>query len=220
MESTAEFTLDIRPRTSSGTRAASALRAEGLVPAVIYGRGEPVVHISVSLASLTHAFAHNMRVFDVEMDGKESRLLLQEVAYDALGDEIQHVDFLRAVKGETLQFTVPIEFVGHAKGTMEIQHLLMELEVECRASLLPDSVPVVVTEMEEDTQITVADLVLPEGVVSLVEADTPVCSARARAEEVEDAEPELEEGAEPEVIGEVVDTDEDEESPDQAGEAG
>ena len=220
MESTAEFTLDIRPRTESGTRAACALRAEGFVPAVVCGRGEPVAHIAVGLASLTHAFAHNMRVFDVEMDGQESRLLLQEVSYDALGDEIQHVDFLRALKGETLKFTVPIEFVGHAKGTIEIQHLLMDLEVECRASLLPESVSVVVTEMEEDTQVTVADLELPEGVDAITESDVPVCSARARAEEVEDAEPELEEGAEPEVIGEVSDMDEGEESPDQGGEEG
>ena len=93
------FPLSVQVREKFGTRAASALRADGSLPANITGAGVPTESIVVNLSRFEAALRGEARVFELNLGGKKSVCILQEVQWDYLGDQIQHVEFLRDPDG-------------------------------------------------------------------------------------------------------------------------
>jgi len=194
-------------RSTTGSRDSFALRREGLIPANVRHDFET-------------ALRHHVRVFQLEVDGEEEgqQVLLNEVQWDSMGDVINNVEFKRAPKGVKVQVKVELKFLGHPKGHGEFIKNLADLEVECRPSLIPESITVQTSDMELDDIITVGDLGLPEDVDSLIPADEIVCQLRPFQEQEEETEEavEGEESLEPELVGQE-DGDESEDSPEESG---
>jgi large subunit ribosomal protein L25 len=149
--------------------------------------------------------AHGAQLLSVELDGQQRQYLIKEVQYDHLGKDMLHVDLARVELHERVEVTVPLEFRGTPKGTSagaHLDHILVDLEVECLVTSIPQQIKVRVGELDVGDSIHARDLALPEGVKLVTDADAVICTVRAKAaaaaaEEVEEAKPAA---GEPEVI--------------------
>ncbi|MBI4575697.1 MAG: 50S ribosomal protein L25 [Planctomycetes bacterium] len=198
--------LEARQREPGGSRRARADRRAGLVPAVLYGRGAEVRSLSVERTRLESLLRRHGQVLKVVAGGAEDSAILKDIQYDALGETIVHVDLQRISLDEKVKVSVRLELVGTARGVVAggvMEQNLHELEVECLPMAIPDSIQVNIKALEVGQWLEVKDLVLPEGVVCLDAADTPVVGVEEpREEEAPAVEAAVEPGAEePEVIG-------------------
>ena len=204
--------LKAEKRTVVGRNAIKKIKAQGLVPGVIYGsQGEPIA-LQVEARALTNVLAHALSehvLVELEIaDGSQStnRLaLIQEVQHHPLRPELLHVDFHAVSATEKITSEVPIEAVGDALGVRTfgglLEHSLRTLEVECFPQDLPEIVRIDVSNLNIGESLHVRDIPLPSGVESLTPADLTVVSVVASrvGEEVTET---AETPATPEVITE------------------
>ncbi|MBI5092133.1 MAG: 50S ribosomal protein L25 [Candidatus Hydrogenedentes bacterium] len=199
-------------REASGKGPARQTRREGTVPGVLYGGGQDPVSLKVDLPALRRLIhdggAHAVVQLDVE--GKpslSSPALIKAVQYHPVNGKVVHADFFRIRLDTKITTSVPITLVGQARGVVEggvIDPQLREVEVECLALEVPHEIKVDVSNLGIGDSIHVSDLVAPESVTIITEAERPVVTVHApRAiKEETPVEGEVAAGAEPEVIGE------------------
>lgn len=210
-----EVTIQAVRRAVTGKQV-KALRREGLLPAIIYGRHIAPTPIQMDYRDATHTLrtltsSHLIRLV---VEGQPHTVLVRDKQYDVLKGNLMHVDFQAVSMDEKLTTTVPVRLVGVAPAVKEFDAMLMtelnELEVEAFPGDLPEIIDVDISKLTElgDT-ITVADLTLGDKVKLLHEPDEVIAIAisAAAAEEVE----EVEAAAEPEVIQKGKEEDEEEE---------
>ncbi len=151
-------------RSERGTRKVRPLRKKGLIPAVIYGHGEEALSLTLAEHDMELAIHHGERLLEVQLDGKTINVLIKDVQYDTFGTEIIHVDFLRVAMDEVIRVSVPVELRGHAKGEQHggvTEQLLTEVAIECLPGDLPESIPLVVTDLDVGDSIHVSGLEPP-----------------------------------------------------------
>jgi large subunit ribosomal protein L25 len=193
--------VHVQIRETRGSGRARRLRANGQVPAVLYGHGEPTVSLSVPKDELGALLRHGGRV--VELQGAVSgNALIRDVQWDPFGAEVLHLDLARVARGETVEMTIPVELRGDAPGTHEggvVEHVLHEVEIRCPVASLPERIRVNINHLELGQHITVAELEIPPQVEILAEPTAIVVQCVEAKEIVEVAA--VAETAEPEVIG-------------------
>jgi large subunit ribosomal protein L25 len=186
--------LSATRRTGTGRSAVRKIKAQGGVPAIIYGgknKPEPlqVSKRDISLL-LSHASGENILV-ELEIDGeKAGRLaLMQEVQHAPLGGDILHVDFHAVSMDEMIEADVPLEPSGIPEGVKTFGGLLEQnlrsLEIECLPRDLPDVITVDVSHLNIGDSIHVRELSLPPGVTTRVPADLTALSVLAPTVEEE-----------------------------------
>ncbi len=188
------LTLTIEKRNSVG-KAVKKIRAEGKMPAVLYGKKEPSTPISVAQGSFEKVFkeAGYSTVVILEGIGDAKEALIHDVVLDPVKDVLKHADFYVIEKGQKVQVEVPIEFEGVAPAVKELGGMLVKvlhtIEVEAEPSRLPQSIVVDVSSLTDFTsQILIKDLRVPEGVVILGNPEEVVVLANEAVEEkVEEA---------------------------------
>lgn len=201
--------LSATRRTGTGRSAVRKIKAQGGVPAVIYGgknKPEPlqVAKRDISLL-LSHASGENILV-ELEIDGEGvGRLaLMQEVQHAPLGGDILHVDFHAVSMDEMIEAVVPLEPTGIAEGVKTFGGLLEQnlrsLEIECLPRDLPDVITVDVSRLNIGDSIHVRELPLPQGVTTRVPPDLTAFSVLAPTVEEEPVAAEAEAPTAPEVI--------------------
>lgn len=197
-------TLKVTKREAKGTKASARLRRSDEIPAVIYGGGGDVVHISVPGVPFKDLIRHHKRVLNLDLDGAKSLAFLKDVQHDALGDDILHIDFLRVDERKRITVRVPLAFSGHAKGLAnggEFVHPLSELEVECLPTQIPESIKVVIDHLDVGMSLHARELQMPQGVTLKTAAEAIVATVHLKGLEPEAATAGAEAGpAEPERI--------------------
>lgn len=180
-----QLKLSAAPRSASGRKISKQLRAEKRVPAVIYGGHEEPENLSIAHRDLEillgHAASEHLLV-DLEISdptGVRNRAaLIQSVQHDPLSTKIVHVDLLGVRMDETIVSSVPLEPVGESIGVKTygglLEVLLRELEVECLPKDLPEILHFDVSNLNIDESLHVSDLVLPEGVTAVTDAEVTV----------------------------------------------
>ncbi len=196
------LTLSVERREEVGKRRNRRLREQGKTPAVLYGHKQDVVNLAVKTELVEAALRHGSRF--VKLDGAVSeRAFIKEVQWNVWGDVVLHVDFTRVSEHEHVQLSVPVVVRGEAPGLKEggivKQHLHM-IEIEAEPTNAPEHIAVSINELGFNQQIHVSDIVAPEGVKLLADPEAIVVEC-VEPVVVEETEGEVEEGAEPEVIG-------------------
>jgi large subunit ribosomal protein L25 len=195
--------LQVDLRDTRGKHNARRMRIAGRVPAVLYGHGQETLSLSVASEAVAAVIRHGGHVVDLRGAVSESALI-REFQWNTWGTEVLHVDFARVSADETIEITVPIELRGEAPGLKAggiLEHLLHEMDIECRATDVPDRLIANVNHLQLDQKLTVADLALPEGAKCHAEPDDIVVQCIVPAELPEEEEAAAPAEGEPEVIG-------------------
>jgi large subunit ribosomal protein L25 len=193
--------LEVMPRSGTGTRESRRLRRQGLVPAILYGHGEKCVDLAAKREALEAVIRHGGRVVDLTGAVKESALI-RELQWDTFGIEPIHVDLLRVSKTERVKVKVPVDLRGDAPGHRSggtVNLVLHEVEIECTPDQIPEKIHAQIGSLEIGGVVKVHDLELPPGAVALADGEEPVVTctvAGGKVEETAAAAP-----SEPEVIG-------------------
>ena len=205
----ADFRLAAEPRTEFGKGSARRTRRAGRVPAVLYGHGQDVVHLSLPAREFAAALRNggSNALLTVVLDGKEQLALTKAVQRDPLTRQHEHVDLLLVRRGEKTTVDVPIVTVGEPGIDSIPNHQLNTVSIEADATNLPDSIEVDVTGRTAGQGITAGDLVLPRGATLVTDPEALVIgflgapTAEQLEAELEQAEAEAgierEESAEP-----------------------
>ena len=150
-------------RTSFGKGAARKLRTAGRIPAVIYGHGTDPVHISLPAHETGLIIRRANAVFDLDLPTGPLMALVKDVQRDPVRQIIEHLDLIIVRTGEQVEVDVPVVLEGDSASgtiaTLDSQTVLLKV----LATAIPQHVVVSVEGAEEGTQITAADLKLPEG---------------------------------------------------------
>jgi len=193
-------------RKQTGSKASTSVRNQGRIPAIVYGHKQEPVAISLNAHDFVEGLHHGHRLMDVQIDKKPQKVIVKDLQYDHLGKDIIHADLMRVEAGETITVSVPIELKGTAKGTEGggiIQEHIDRLEIECKATDIPESIVVSVKDINVGDALHARDIELPDGVklASDPELLMVTCSLVAAAKSTEELEEEA--PAAPEVIGEA-----------------
>lgn len=157
-------TLKTLPRPNLGTRPARILRLQGRIPISLQGEGKESLFLTIDEHEFLTARRHHEHVFMLEFEGGGAdSVMVRELQWDPLGEEIVHVEFRRVDLTRETEADVPLEFVGHPKGGV-LNHLVALVKVAAIPSKIPDSIEVKVDAMELGTPLFARDLKLPEGV--------------------------------------------------------
>lgn len=165
-------TLEAKVREGAGKGPARRLRAEGLVPAVVYGKHvEKPAQVAVNPKALKAAIAtpHKYNtLLTLKLDGQgDKQVLLKEYQQDPVTREVLHVDFIEVKETEAVKVKVPVVLTGKPVGVVDgglLSQARRELELWALPKAIPEKIEVDVSPMKINDVLHVRDLKLPEGV--------------------------------------------------------
>jgi large subunit ribosomal protein L25 len=168
-----------------------ALRRDGRLPAVIYGRHvEQPVSISLDAHTAELAFARltSSTLVTIDVNGEEFTAIVREKQRNYIKGNITHVDFLALDLTEKIRTKVRLSFVGTAPAVKDysavLVHRMESLEVECLPTDLPERINVDISSIREiGNNVHVREIPLPANVVVLDDADDVVIVATLVKEE-------------------------------------
>ncbi len=200
----AKSVLNVETRVRTGKGGSRKVRQDGLVPAVVYGKGVEALNLRLDPKALQKAVATEAgwnTLITLKGDGAFDGLvvILKDMQIDAIRRNPTHVDFLAIDLNKTLAVMVPVQPVGKSKGEIEggtLQLVRHEVEVYCLPTNIPTSLEIDVTALNIGEVVHIDEVSLPEGVESQHDVNFTVLTVVGRmAEEVEVGE-EGEEGEE------------------------
>lgn len=186
-------TLKAEKRARTGSGKLNQMRAEGLVPAIMYGAGFENVNLKLNAKEFASVLASSMSdhiLVSLEIPELGTKMaLVKDVQRNAISGQYLHVDFLQVDKNTEIHATVPVILQGEAAGLkiggiME-QHM-HDIDVKCKSKDLPDSIEVDVTSMGLNQSLTIGDLKLPKGVAAVLSNDVIVAMITASSAALSD----------------------------------
>ena len=163
-----------RENLTSGSN--NKLRADGLIPAILYGGKDPNQNISVSkkeISNIINSDTFLSKVLEIEIEGKKEKVIPRDVSYNVISEEPIHIDFMRIVSGKKIILEIPVKFINHPDspglkrgGVLNI--VRRKVELRCPAENIPDEIIVDLTGTDIGTSIKISSVKLPESVVPTI----------------------------------------------------
>jgi large subunit ribosomal protein L25 len=196
-----EVTLVADVNRPVGKSAARKIRREGKVPAVVYGLGsdpQPVAVPTRDFEHILHGPGGVNTLIGLEISGQKELVLARQLVRHPVKHTLVHVDFIRVRRDVAVAAEVPIHLVGEAQGVKDgglLEQTTFTLSIEAKPADLPTGIEADVSHLTLGNQLTVGDLKLPPGVVSMQDPGDLVAhvtepKGMALPEEVEAAEAE------------------------------
>jgi len=174
-------------RNAQGTGASRRLRHLGKVPGVLYGGKAAAQAIEVDHNNLFHALRKekfHASILDMELDGKNERVLLRAFQMHPYKPQVLHIDFQRVAEDQKIHMRVPLHFVGQESSPAVkvsgglISHVRSDIDVACLPKDLPEFIEVDLSELKAHETVRVLDLKLPAGVSPVLKGkENPVVVA-------------------------------------------
>lgn len=180
-----EVHIQAERRTATGKGAARKARAEGKVPATLYGRGAEAKSIVVDrrefLTALNTDAGMNV-LLNIQVDGATELALTRELQRDPVRGTLLHADFVKVDRRQEIEVEVPVHLVGESAGVKEggaLEHPLFTVHVRCLPTDVPEAVEADVSGLGIGDSLRVGDLAEgrsftilndPEEVVAVVSA--------------------------------------------------
>lgn len=187
----AEIRLKAELRADPGKGPARRARAEGKVPAIVYGRGMEPVAISVDRREFVTALKTDagMNVLlNIEFDGSSTLALTRELQRDPVRGTLLHADFVKVDRTQEVEVDVPVHLVGESAGVKEggvLEHPLFQLHVRSLATEVPQAIEVDVSALNIGDSLRVADIAGGASFQILDDPESVVASVAAPISEAE-----------------------------------
>jgi large subunit ribosomal protein L25 len=178
----ADNALVAETREGTGKGKARKLRAQGRIPAVVYGRKRAAQSIAVNpeqLQKLLRGAAGMNTLIDLSIGGARATVLVKGLERDPVRGRYLHADFYEVDLAQKVTVSVPIHLVGKAAGTDFggiLDHPLRELLIECLPREIPQRIDVDVTALQVNDSIHVSDLKLAPGLLVKTDGTLAVAS--------------------------------------------
>lgn len=191
-----EIVLTVEPRAARGRSEVRKLRADGLLPGVIYGAGIDPVALSVprhELLRVLHQHGAHPLVTVKVSGGREYLALIKDLTVDPVRQQALHVDFHRVQEDKPVQTEVEIVVTGTPVGVRQggiLDVIVRAVSIEALPRDLPEKIEFDASEMEMGSTARVGELTAPRGVTILTDPDQTLCTVVAPATEVETLSPE------------------------------
>lgn len=191
----AQIKISVNTREDVGRASNRRLRGQGMIPGVIYSKGESRI-VSVDnkeFEKLWHDMIGRTPLVTLNEGKEEIQALIQDVQRHPFKDHFVHVDFFEVTQGEEITAQAAVHITGEPEGvktdggTLDVN--LHEIEVRSRPSNIPDFIQIEVSHLNIGDTIHVRDLPQLEGVTYLMSEDTIIVSVVGAMKE---PEPEVE----------------------------
>jgi large subunit ribosomal protein L25 len=205
-----EIKLDVHLRQRTGRREVKKVRQEDCVPAIVYGGDRGPTSIKLDRRKYEkivrqhpgESLVFHLDVFEGDKKLRDYAAIVKEEQLHPVSDDLVHIDFKRINLKEKIEIKVPILVRGEAIGVKQdggsVDNPLWELEVFCLPTNIPQNIEVDVSELKIGDAIHVRDLTLPENVITNHDPESIIVSV---VPPMREEEPEVDEDAEPEVVG-------------------
>ena len=192
------YKLTISDRLKLGNRESKKVRNAGFIPAVIYYAGEKSTHISIDKSVFFHALQSSQRVYEIDKGKEKFYVMIKEIQYHPVTDEIIHVDLMRVRRSEKMTIVVPLVLIGEPIGVKEggiLSQALNQIEISCYPTDVPEHIELKIDDLEINAALSVGDIdtgsedieLISDASLNIVSITTPV-SEEAVDEEVEEDE--------------------------------
>ncbi len=203
--------VEAKARAANGKNEARRSRKAGHLPGVVYGAGQDAMAVSLNpkqIARILHSEAGHNSIFDLQLDGQQTKAMIVQWQYEPMRGALLHVDLKRIAMDRKLRVRVPIQLRGEAAGVKQqggiLEQVLREVELECLPGDIPGSITVDVSGLVFGQSLRVADLPHAEGKLLFLTDDNQVVAHIVAVKEVVEPTPEAvaatPESTEPEVI--------------------
>lgn len=178
--------FELKAVVRKADESAAVVRAQGMIPAELYGHNVQNVHVAVSANEFEKVLrkAGESSIVSLVVEGLGTRnVLIQDVQSHVVKSNPMHVDFLEVSMTEKLQTTVALEFVGESQAVKGLSGTLVkvldEVEVECLPGDLPHNLTVDISTMAGfDDVVLVKDIAVPAGVTVLTDSEETVAKVQ------------------------------------------
>ena len=208
------YNLKATKRESTSTGSNNKLRANGLIPAILYGGKSTNQNISIEkkgIKNIINSETFLSKVIELDIDGKKEKVIPRDVAFHVVSEEPIHIDFMRIVSGKKIILEIPVRFINHPDspglkrgGVLNI--VRRKVELKCPAENIPDEIVVDLAGTDIGTSIKISSVKLPDNIMpTITDRDFVVATVAAPTvikEPEKPAEETVAEGAEGEASAE------------------
>lgn len=211
-----DITINASTREGVGKGAARRMRAQGLIPAAVYGEGKDAVAVAISakeIATILRSETGHNTIFKLALphDGEPDNVIIKDYQVDPVRGRLLHADLMRLSMTTATRVSVSVVPVGEPAGVKTdggiLEPQLRDVDVECLPGDIPDSLKVDVSNLHIGDHVTVADLVYDREKVKVLADEHQIVAVVLAPRMIEEptpvaevAEGEAEAAAEPEVI--------------------
>jgi large subunit ribosomal protein L25 len=205
MATTPTQAVSATPRTGTFNKNhARRVRVQGLIPAVVYGAGQPSVPVTVDpkvITKILYSESGHNTIFDLNIEGSgPQKVMIVDWQNEPIKGKLLHIDLKRIAMNVSMRVSVPVQLTGTPVGVKTqggvLSQVLHEIEIECLPSDIPSHIDLDISNLELNGAIHIKDL--PHagnlkflgGEDELVAHVTPV-KADSDTEAVAAAEPEV-----------------------------
>ena len=184
--------LDARAREGRGKNDARRLRAQGMIPAVLYGDGDgsSVLAVPEKIVDYTLQHVGDNALYDMSIgEGSNATARVVDVHRNPVTGRLVHVDFAPVNMRERIVVTVPVAVVGESPGVNEggvLQQEAYEVEVETLPGDIPQELQIDVSGLEINENLSIGDIALPEGVTLVSDPEEVAVTVTTPTEVTED----------------------------------
>jgi len=174
-----------RKNTSSGSN--NKLRAEGLIPAILYGGKDPNQNISIekkAIKNIVNSDTFLSKVLELDIDGKKEKVIPRDVDFHVVSEEPIHIDFMRILAGKKIILEIPVKFINHPDspglkrgGVLNI--VRRKVELKCPGENIPDDITVDLAGTDIGSSIKISSVKLSENVVPTIDRDFVIATVAA-----------------------------------------
>ena len=163
--------LQANLRQDNGKGSSRALRRDGKIPGILYGKGQNPISIALHLKEVTQEYVRGRfrsRLVDIKLDNNQTiKALPKDLQFNPVTDVIEHVDFIQVVAGTQLRVMVPVKFSGQDKsigikrgGVLNI--VRHEIEFLCSPDAIPTHIEINIEKLDIGSSIHIQNITLPK----------------------------------------------------------
>jgi large subunit ribosomal protein L25 len=188
--------LNVKIRDGKGSPSARRTRLKDQIPAVLYHSGLDAISLSVDKKELYKALKTGQVIFEITVKDENQFVLVKEVQYHPVYDNIMHIDFQKVKEDEKISLEVPLRVTGEAEGVQAggiLVQIVNTITVKCKPTTIPDALIIDVTDLELNSSLFVKDIQLAADVEIITAEDLAVVSVQEPKKEEEIVEEIVEE---------------------------